>query len=142
MHHRKPAKSSKKKSYDEALSSLAATLPVVHSKKAQYIYQDSKFLAFLSLLNVRFHPGWSGTEFKCCLPVTGDPRFMRISLVQISLLWFFKTFKLYCAYTISGSLFIRDHSSITSSKRWVGGVRKWQFSMIYSTVNHQRGGQA
>ena len=38
MHHRKPAKSSKKKSYDEALSSLAATLPVVHSKKAQYIY--------------------------------------------------------------------------------------------------------
>ena len=27
-----------------------------------------------------------------------------------------------------------------SSKRWVGGVRKWQFSMIYSTVNHQRGG--
>ena len=22
---------------------------------------------------------------------------------------------------------IRDHSSITSSKRWVGGIRKWQF---------------
>ena len=35
---------------------------------------------------------------------------------------------------------IRDHSSITSSKRWVGGVRKWQFLMIYSTVNHQREG--
>ena len=34
----------------------------------------------------------------------------------------------------------RGHSSITSSKRWVGGVRKWQFVMIYSTVNHQRGG--
>ena len=34
----------------------------------------------------------------------------------------------------------RDHSSITSSKRWVGGVSKWQFLMIYSTVNHQRGG--
>ena len=33
---------------------------------------------------------------------------------------------------------VRDHSSITSSKRWVGGVRKWQFLMIYSTVNHQR----
>ena len=32
------------------------------------------------------------------------------------------------------------HSSITSSKRWVGGVRKWQFVMIYSTVNHQRSG--
>ena len=30
---------------------------------------------------------------------------------------------------------LRDHSSITSSKRWVGGVRKWQFLMIYSTVN-------
>ena len=39
------------------------------------------------------------------------------------------------------SLFLnRDHSSITSSKRWVGRVRKWQFSMIYSTVNHQRSG--
>ena len=35
---------------------------------------------------------------------------------------------------------LRDHSSITSSKRWVGGVRKWQFLMIYSTVNHQRSG--
>ena len=35
---------------------------------------------------------------------------------------------------------IRDHSSITASKRWVGGVRKWQFLMIYNTVNHQRGG--
>ena len=32
----------------------------------------------------------------------------------------------------------KDHSSITSSKRWVGGVRNWQFSMIYSTVNHQK----
>ena len=36
--------------------------------------------------------------------------------------------------------FIRGHSSITSSKRWVGGVRKWQLLMIYSTVNHQRVG--
>ena len=35
---------------------------------------------------------------------------------------------------------IRDHSNSTSSKRWVGGVRKWQFLMIYSTVNHQRVG--
>ena len=35
---------------------------------------------------------------------------------------------------------VRDHSSITSSKRWVGGVRKWQFLMIFSTVNYQRGG--
>ena len=38
----------------------------------------------------------------------------------------------------------RDHSSITSSKRWVGawvgGVRKWQFLMIYNTANHQRVG--
>ena len=33
---------------------------------------------------------------------------------------------------------IRDHSSITSSKGWVDGVGKWQFLMIYSTVNHQR----
>ena len=33
-----------------------------------------------------------------------------------------------------------DHSSIKSSKRWVGGVRKWQFLMIYSTENHHRVG--
>ena len=33
---------------------------------------------------------------------------------------------------------LRDHSSIKSSKRWVGGVRKWQLLMIYNTVNHQR----
>jgi hypothetical protein len=39
------------------------------------------------------------------------------------------------------SISIRDHSSITSSKMWVGGVRKWQFLMIYITVNHQRGGR-
>ena len=36
--------------------------------------------------------------------------------------------------------YFRDHSSITSSKRWVGGVRKWKFLMIYSTVNHHRVG--
>ena len=35
---------------------------------------------------------------------------------------------------------IWDHSSITSWKRWVGWVRKRHFLMIYSTVNHQRGG--
>ena len=29
---------------------------------------------------------------------------------------------------------LRDHSNITLSKRWVGGVRKWQFLMIYSTI--------
>ena len=37
---------------------------------------------------------------------------------------------------------LREHSSITSWKRWVGGVRKCQFLMIYSTVDHQRGGWA
>ena len=35
---------------------------------------------------------------------------------------------------------VRDRSSITSSKRWVGGVRQSQFLMIYSTVNHQKVG--
>ena len=35
---------------------------------------------------------------------------------------------------------LRDHSSIMSSNRWVGGVRKWQFLMIYRTLNLQRGG--
>ena len=29
---------------------------------------------------------------------------------------------------------VRDHSSIMSTKRWVGGVRKWQFFLIYSTI--------
>ena len=43
-------------------------------------------------------------------------------------------------YVLDTVALVRDHSSITSSKRWVGGVRKWQFLMIYSTVNHQRGG--
>ena len=35
---------------------------------------------------------------------------------------------------------LRGHSSITSSKSWVVGVRKWQFLMIYITANHQRCG--
>ena len=34
---------------------------------------------------------------------------------------------------------LRDHSSIMSSKRWVGGVRNWKFFFFFSTVNHQRG---
>ena len=28
----------------------------------------------------------------------------------------------------------RDHSSIASAKRWVGGVRKWHFLLINSTI--------
>ena len=32
-------------------------------------------------------------------------------------------------------IMLRDHSSITSSKRWVGRVRKWQFLI------DQRGGE-
>ena len=43
-------------------------------------------------------------------------------------------------FLILSTFFIRDHSSITSSERWVGGVRKCQFLMIYSTVHHQRSG--
>ena len=35
---------------------------------------------------------------------------------------------------------LRDHSSITSAKRWVGGVRKWQFLLIYSTIYADVGG--
>ena len=27
-----------------------------------------------------------------------------------------------------------DHSSIMSAKRWVCGVRKWQFLLIYSSI--------
>ena len=34
----------------------------------------------------------------------------------------------------------RDHSSIMSAKRWVGGVRKWQFLQIYSTIYADVGG--
>ena len=29
---------------------------------------------------------------------------------------------------------LRDHSSITSATRWVGGVRKGQFLLIYITI--------
>ena len=35
---------------------------------------------------------------------------------------------------------VRDHSSITSAKRWVGGVRKWHFLLIYSTIYADLGG--
>ena len=35
---------------------------------------------------------------------------------------------------------IRDTSSITSAKKWVGGVRKWQFLLIYSTIYADVGG--
>ena len=35
---------------------------------------------------------------------------------------------------------IRDHSCITSAKRWVGGIRKWQFLLIYSTIYADVGG--
>ena len=35
---------------------------------------------------------------------------------------------------------LRDHSSVTSAKRWVGGVRKWQFLQIYSTIYAYIGG--
>ena len=42
------------------------------------------------------------------------------------------------AYT----LLLRDHSSITSAKTWVGGVRKWQFLLIYSTIFADAGGWA
>ena len=34
----------------------------------------------------------------------------------------------------------RDHSSITSAKRWVGGVRKCQFLLIYNTIYADVGG--
>ena len=34
----------------------------------------------------------------------------------------------------------RDNSSITSAKRWVSGVRKWQFLLIYSTIYADVGG--
>ena len=37
--------------------------------------------------------------------------------------------------TYSIVFYLRDHSSITSAKRWVGGVRKWQFLLIYSTIH-------
>ena len=36
--------------------------------------------------------------------------------------------------------FHEDHSSITSAKRWVGGVRKWEFLLIYSTIYADEGG--
>ena len=38
------------------------------------------------------------------------------------------------------ALVVWDGSSIKSAKRWVGGVRKWQFLLIYSTVHADVGG--
>ena len=38
------------------------------------------------------------------------------------------------------SMYVRERTSITSAKRWVGGVRKWQFLLIYSTKNADVGG--
>ena len=35
---------------------------------------------------------------------------------------------------------LRDHSSIRSAKKWVVGVRKWQFLLIYSTIYADVGG--
>ena len=35
--------------------------------------------------------------------------------------------------------YLRDHSSITSAERWMGGVRKW---LIYSTIHADVGGWA
>ena len=37
---------------------------------------------------------------------------------------------------------IRDHSSITSAKKWVCGARKWNFLLIYSTIYADVGGWA
>ena len=52
----------------------------------------------------------------------------------------FDGFQLYfCEVAVTEDV-LRDHSNITTAKRWVGGVRKWQFLMIYNTVNHQRRG--
>ena len=43
-------------------------------------------------------------------------------------------FKLYSCEVAATEDVPRDHSSITTAKRWVGGVRKWQFLLIYSTI--------
>ena len=42
--------------------------------------------------------------------------------------------------TIYHFLLVRDQSSITSSKRWVSGVIKWHFLLIYSTIYADVGG--
>ena len=38
------------------------------------------------------------------------------------------------------TMFIGDHLSITSAKKWVGGVRKWQFLLIYIIIYADVGG--
>ena len=43
-------------------------------------------------------------------------------------------------FLADSSWYIRDHSSTTSAKRWVGGVIKWQFLLIYSTIYADVGG--
>ena len=47
-------------------------------------------------------------------------------------IWYFWYFLPPAFFSLS--LRIRDHSSITSAKKLVGGVRKWQFLLIYSTI--------
>ena len=39
-----------------------------------------------------------------------------------------------------GPFVFRDHSSITSAKRWVGWAIKWQFLLIYTTIYVDVGG--
>ena len=48
--------------------------------------------------------------------------------------------KLLKDFSVYKTVFVRDHSSITSAKRWVDGVRKWQFLLIYSTIYDDVGG--
>ena len=47
----------------------------------------------------------------------------------------------FCGASINYNL-LWDHSNITSAKRLVGGVRKWQFLLIYSTFYTDIGGWA
>jgi hypothetical protein len=37
-------------------------------------------------------------------------------------------------FTLSFEMWLKDYSRITSAKKWVGGVRKWHFFLIYSTI--------
>ena len=60
---------------------------------------------------------------------------MKVVLVQVSLQQWARR-----ALRRHKMVYLRGHSSITSSRRWVGGVKKGKFLMIYSTVNHQRVG--
>ena len=112
---------------------VASFMQIVHLMwfvRSLYFWKEHfRFLFWYWFLSGQKDFNWS------CLNINQHPlskKFFMYIPLTFSILIFFKSHKIQKS--------VRDHSSITSSKRLVGGVRKWQFLMIYSTLNHQRDG--